>query len=125
MGTRKKKGIHWLSDVERHDYGAAASYLGLIYPDARVRDTVARLRRTKVRVFKAKDIFRAARLPLLGAGNSHVDRDREKIRKGEGLSPILLVRDPGNGRLEIADGYHRLCAVYLSDEDAMIPCKIV
>jgi hypothetical protein len=25
----------------------------------------------------------------------------------------------------IADGYHRLCAVYSIDEDAVIPCKIV
>ncbi len=29
------------------------------------------------------------------------------------------------GRLIIADGYHRLCAVYKFDEDAMIPCRIV
>jgi hypothetical protein len=27
--------------------------------------------------------------------------------------------------LIIADGYHRLCAVYKFDEDAVIPCKIV
>jgi len=25
----------------------------------------------------------------------------------------------------IADGYHRMCAVYSFDEDALIPCKIV
>jgi len=25
----------------------------------------------------------------------------------------------------VADGYHRLCAVYQIDEDAWIPCKIV
>jgi hypothetical protein len=25
----------------------------------------------------------------------------------------------------IADGYHRLCAVYSLNEDALIPCKIV
>jgi len=24
----------------------------------------------------------------------------------------------------IADGYHRLCAIYSYDEDAVIPCKI-
>jgi hypothetical protein len=24
----------------------------------------------------------------------------------------------------VADGYHRLCAVYSFDEDAVIPCKI-
>ena len=31
----------------------------------------------------------------------------------------------GGGKVVIADGYHRLCAVYGFDEDAWIPCKIV
>jgi hypothetical protein len=35
------------------------------------------------------------------------------------------VRNKRIGRVVIADGYHRLCAVYKSDEDALIPCKIV
>jgi hypothetical protein len=38
---------------------------------------------------------------------------------------MLLVRDKSNGKVVIADGYHRLCAVYGFDEDAVIPCKIV
>jgi hypothetical protein len=75
--------------------------------------------------FKAKDIFRASRLSLLGVSNSHVERDRQKIAKRTPLSPLLLVRDADAGRLIIADGYHRLCAVYSIDEDALIPCKIV
>ena len=33
--------------------------------------------------------------------------------------------DVRNGTLVIADGYHRLCAVCLYDEDAVNPCKIV
>ena len=41
------------------------------------------------------------------------------------LSPLLLVRDPSHGKLIIADGYHRMCAVYLFDEDTPVPCKIV
>jgi hypothetical protein len=75
--------------------------------------------------FQAKDIFRASRLSLLGVSNSHVEKDRQKIQAGEPLSPLLLVRDPENARVIIADGYHRLCAVYAHDEDAIIPCKIV
>ena len=43
--------------------------------------------------------------------------------RGKALSPILLVRQ--SGKVVIADGYHRLCAVYGFDEDAPIPCKIV
>ena len=48
-----------------------------------------------------------------------------KIAAGKKLSPLLLVRDPSNGKLVIADGYHRMCAVYLFDEDTLVPCKIV
>jgi hypothetical protein len=54
-----------------------------------------------------------------------VDRDRQKIKRGIGISPLLLVRDPQTSTVVIADGYHRLCAVYRFDEDALIPCKIV
>ena len=41
------------------------------------------------------------------------------------LSYLSLVRDKAHGKVVIADGYHRLCAVYTFDEDAEIPCKIV
>ena len=75
--------------------------------------------------FKAKDIFRASRLNLLGIKNKHVDKNMEKIGNAEELSPILLVRDPLSNRVIIADGYHRLSAVYALSEDADIPCKIV
>jgi hypothetical protein len=37
----------------------------------------------------------------------------------------LLCRDAAHGKLIIADGYHRLCAVYTFDEDSMIPCQII
>jgi len=75
--------------------------------------------------FKSKDIFRASGLSLLGVSNSHVEKDRKRIRDGDGLAPLLLVRDEKNGRVVIADGYHRLCAVYEFDEDVLIHCKIV
>jgi len=83
------------------------------------------LKRNPITGFKAKDIFRASGLSLLGISNSHVEKDLRKIREGTKLSPLLLVRDRIHAKLLIADGYHRLCAVYSVDEDAMIPCKIV
>jgi hypothetical protein len=61
----------------------------------------------------------------LGISNSHVERDREKVLAGQSLSPLLLVRARSNQEVVIADGYHRMCAVYSFDEDALIPCKIV
>lgn len=36
-----------------------------------------------------------------------------------------VARDLGRRQLIIADGYHRLCAVYLHDEDSLIPCQII
>jgi len=116
--------IQWLGEPEAHDYPAAKSYLSLLFPPAAAAKHVQRLRRAPVAQFKAKDIFRASGLSLLGISNSHVEKDRKKIRQGSRLSPLLLVRDAACGRVVIADGYHRLCAVYSVDEDALIPCKI-
>jgi hypothetical protein len=56
--------------------------------------------------FKAKDVFRASALSLLGVSNLHIEKDREKICAGKALSPLLLVRDTINGKVVIADGYH-------------------
>jgi hypothetical protein len=117
--------ILWLATPETHDYPAALSYLNLLYADQPSRRLITALKAAPVTQFKAKDIFRASRLSLLGISNSHVGKDRAKIRAGQPLSPILLVRDAGSGQVVIADGYHRLCAVYSFDEDALIPCKIV
>jgi disulfide oxidoreductase YuzD len=83
------------------------------------------LKNAEMTKYAAKDIFRASGLSLLGVSNSHVEKDRAQIARNEKLSPLLLYRDKANGKLIIADGYHRLCAVYKFDEDAMIPCKIV
>jgi hypothetical protein len=117
--------VEWLSEPEDHDYPAAVSYLSLIYADAKAGTYVAKLKLGRIVTFKAKDIFRASKLPLLGISNSHVERDRQKIESRQALSPLLLVRDSPRGKVVIADGYHRLCAVYATNEDALIPCKIV
>ncbi len=121
---KKKIEIKWLSKPEEHDYPAALSYLSLLYDEKTAAAYVKKLKRAPASKFKAKDIFRASRLSLLGISNSHVQKDRQKIKTGQKLSPLLLIRDPANGRVVIADGYHRLCAVYSFDEDAMIPARI-
>jgi hypothetical protein len=120
----KEIEIKWRPIPEEHDYPAAKSYLRLLYDERAAATHVQKLRRTRMSRFKAKDIFRASRQSLLGVSNYHVKKDRKKIKAGESLSPLLLVRDDKNGRVVIADGYHRLCAVYSFDEDATIPCKI-
>ena len=65
--------------------------------------------------------------PNLESGILKVMQDvyQKKIESGIALSPLLLIRDAVHGKDVIADGYHRLCAIYSFDEDAVICCKIV
>jgi hypothetical protein len=75
----------------------------------------------------AKDIFaRGESAAWLAVGDPEVAKDVKKVAMGEPLSPILLVRgDLATGRpLQIADGYHRVCASYHLDEDTEVPCRI-
>ena len=125
MTQIKFKEIKWFPEVAEHNYPAAESYLSLIYSESRVAEMMTKYRNTPIVHFKAKDIFRASRLSLLGVSNLHVEKDKKKIDKGEALSPLLLLRDERNGVVVIADGYHRLCAIYQFNEDALINCKII
>ena len=93
MPKTKTNGINWLAAAEEHDYPAAESYLNLIYATGRATKLVSKLKTVKIKSFKAKDIFRASSLSLLGVSNSHVEKNRKKIRIGQGLSPLLLVRN--------------------------------
>ena len=66
-------------------------------------------------------------MPLLPQENYHVKGDIKKVRKGDLLSPVLLLR----GSIEsdkpviIADGYHRICASYYLNENAEVLCHLV
>lgn len=117
--------LTWLPEPEAHNYPAAESYLHLLYGEAETSALIERLRQAPVVLFKAKDIFRASQLSRLGLSNAHIQADRRKIKKRMPLSPLLLVRDQAHGRVLIADGYHRLCALYGFNEDVWVPCKIV
>jgi hypothetical protein len=118
---------HWKTEPDDHDYPAASSYLSLVAPAADVAGVVDALRAAPMAHYKAKDLLRASELALLPADNAHVARDLDKVKAGNMLSPVLLVRgDAAKGiPLVIADGYHRVCASYHLDENADIPCHIV
>lgn len=119
--------VKWLDEPQDHDYKAAADYLSMVAEHEAVDSSVAALRAAQPVYRKAKDILRAAQLDLLPATNAHVASDLNKIGDGKKLSPILLVRGSANGAvpLQIADGYHRVCASYLTDENTAIPCHLV
>ncbi len=123
--SKDKIEINWKDDPKDSNYPAAESYLTLIYDQDVVTKIITQLENAPESEFAAKDIFRASGLPLLGISNHHMVDNRQKIEEGKALSPILLVRDIRQGKVIIADGYHRLCAVFAYDEDAMVHCRIV
>jgi hypothetical protein len=116
-------GEHWKMEPEAQDYPAAESYLSLLVG----ADTAAKLakalrKKQPLQHFAAKDILRAANLPLLGSEDSEVAADLQKVKGGERLSPVLLVQGVP---VWVADGYHRICASYHLDEKSEVPCRIV
>ena len=119
--------VKWLEAPEAHDFEAATAYLSMLAESGTVTRTVDALRTAPMVMRAAKDILHAARLPLLPDSNAHVKSDLGKISDGKRLSPILLVRgDATRGvALQIADGYHRVCASYITDENTVIPCRLV
>ncbi|MDT5413260.1 MAG: hypothetical protein QOG14_5480 [Mycobacterium sp.] len=119
--------VKWLDEPEAHDYVAAATYLSMLAEKDAVDKTVAALKTANPVYQKAKDILRAAGLALLPESNTHVRADLGKISDGKKISPILLVRGSAVGGfpLQIADGYHRVCASYLTDENTNIPGHLV
>lgn len=124
VGMKKTK-VQWLKKPAKRDYPAALSYLSLILKPQAAKKAVNELKRAKMSLFAAKDIFRASAVPMLGSGDSHVEKYRSQIKHRQPISPLLLCRDPRLGKVVIADGYHRLCAVYTFDEAAEIPCRII
>jgi hypothetical protein len=117
----------WKDEPEEHDFPAGAAYLSLVYPDATVAALVAALQAAPTVERKAKDLLRASGLPALPADNRHVAGDLDKVRGKVKLSPVLLVRGDADAAapLLIADGYHRVCASYLTDENSNVSCRIV
>lgn len=117
---------HWKSEPDEHDYPAASDYLSLVADPKTADKLVSALKKEPLAHRKAKDLLRSSNLRLLPADNLHVASDLRKVRNGERLSPVLLVRgDLTVGTpMTIADGYHRICASYHLDENADIPCRI-
>jgi hypothetical protein len=118
--------VTWKNQPDVHDYPAATSYLTLVLKPEQAAGLVATLGTAPIVTQKAKDILRAARLPLLPPDDVHVAADLEKVKHKQALSPILLVRGQlrTGVNLQIADGYHRVCASYHVNENTDIPCRI-
>lgn len=112
----------WKNEPDEHDFPAAEDYLSLHFEPSVAKKVSVNLKKAKTQKRKAKDILRASGLNLLPPTNKHVAHNIDKVKAGEKLSPILLVRNYPH--LIVADGYHRLCAIYYLSEDLDIPCRI-
>jgi hypothetical protein len=120
------KKIRWLDEPEDKDYAAARSYLSLLIPEPTLDGLVASLGHAPQGSWRAKDILRAARLPLLTKSKStEVAEKLGHIKAGIAISPILLIVLREDVVLQIADGYHRACAAYLIDEDSLVPGRLL
>jgi hypothetical protein len=114
---------HWKDEPETQDFPAAESYLSLLVGPAAAAGLAKALRKERaLQHYAAKDILRAAGLPLLSPDDSEVVADLDKVRAGTKLSPVLLV---WGTPLWVADGYHRVCASYHLDEKTWVPCRMV
>jgi len=124
--TKSIPSEHWKDEPDDHDYPAAGDYLSLLMEDDEVQAAIKSLHDAPITHRKAKDLLRASRLGLLSPENPHVASALEKVRRGDRLSPILVVRGKADQDipLTVADGYHRICASYHIDENADIPCRI-
>jgi len=123
----KNTTVTWTPHPAEHDYPAAESFLRLIAAADVVKVCTGLLSEAPTVHQHAKDILRAAGLPLLPADDPEVAKDLKAVANGTALSPILLIGgDIGTGRaLQIADGYHRVCASYHVSEDTEIPCRLI
>jgi hypothetical protein len=122
--TRANATVKWMDAPEDHDFDAAASYLGLVISEPGViASIVQELRDAPITYYKVKDLLRASQLPLLAENNKYVAADLAKIKRNvKAISPILLVQGSlGHHPLIIADGYHRVCAIYYLNENTLIP----
>ena len=122
----KKKTI-WGHKVGERDFGAAQRYLALLFTQDEAAHLIRSLRAASFTEYPAKDLLRASQTHLLDKDNSEVAKDLKKIKKGKKLVPVLLVRGDGNygATLTIADGYHRICASWLWDEECPVAAYVV
>ncbi len=119
----KVKSI-WLPKPTQEDYKAAAAYLDLLFGPVAVKSVLGSLRNAPTLQREAKDLLRAGKLPILDKKSPHVAADLKRIEKGKQLSPVLIVRGDAARAvpLIIADGYHRICASWLWDENMPVSC---
>jgi len=63
-------------------------FLSLLFPDSKAKALVRNLRDSKLIEHAAKDLLRAAHLPLLASDEPHVSEDLKRIQKAKRWRPL-------------------------------------
>jgi len=121
-----KTQVRWKKKPEHEDYDAALNFLSLVFAVGEAKKLIRALHNAATVERAAKDLLRASELSLLPRDEPHVNEDLKRIHKGKALSPILLIQGDMKRRIPllVADGYHRICAIYYYNENAPIPCRL-
>lgn len=119
---------NWSHSNDDQDFDSACSFLCLIMDPDEAQHYVEKLQKKslngKIEHYKPKDILRAAKLPLLPPDNPDVAQHIAMIKKGQKMSPPLILRGDDGHHAIIAAGYHRACAGYYDDMNGPIPCVV-
>jgi hypothetical protein len=115
--------INWLEHPKDSNFDAALSYLTLLLGAEKAKRFVKKLRSGIVEEFLVKDILRAAHTQALSHKIDHVASNTKKITDKEAISPVLLCRYKGH--LIIADGMHRISAIWHKGEDNKVHAIVV
>ena len=124
MAKQQTPSITWQDDANPDDYEAAGHYLALVDNQKNIDKTLADLKAGTIVEYKATDLLRAAQLIVPKADHRPTREQIKKIKHGEPVSPVLLVRVPALRKVIVADGFHRICAAYRIDPDVVLHCKL-
>ena len=124
MAKQQTPSITWQDDANPDDYEAAGHYLALVDNQKNIDKTLADLKAGTIVEYKATDLLRAAQLIVPKADDRPTREQIKKIKHGEPVSPVLLVRVPALRKVIVADGFHRICAAYRIDPDVVLHCKL-
>jgi hypothetical protein len=120
----QKVEIKWLPEPASETYDSAKTFLELMFKPKKALRWVKRLKKAGVSEYAAKDILRASAIPIATVRAFDWKKQLDQIHQGNPLSPILLLRQNDGGPLIIADGFHRMCALFSIDQEVSVPCKI-
>ena len=117
--------VTWLKEPAEDTYTSAEIFLQLTYKPKKAKRLVEKLRHAGMSEYAARDILRASATLMSWVNAFDWSRQQQAINSGTPISPILLVRQNDGGHLIVADGFHRMCALFAEDQDIKVPCKIV